>query len=266
MNQRALAKNSPASAEDAYRLLIENTKDYAIFMLDPNGYITTWNIGAERINGYQAKEIIGKHFSIFYTPEAVKKDHPGYELKMAREHGRYEEEGWRVKQDGSLLWVNIIITPIYDANKNLLGFGKITRDLTERKAQETQIDMQRKIIRELSTPVLQIQKNLLLLPIIGIIDETRALQLKTQLLNAIRQFRAKVVVVDLTGIFSIDFLVANHFMEIVSASRLMGAALIFTGFSMGLAEIFVNLGFDLSKINTAGNLQSGIEQAHSFLT
>lgn len=265
MKHSVLSKDSPTSAEDAYRLLIENTKDYAIFMLDPRGFITTWNIGAERINGYKANEIIGKHFSIFYTSEAIKKDHPGYELKMAREQGRYEEEGWRVKKDGSLLWANIIITPIYDDHQQLLGYGKITRDLTECKAQESQIDEQRQIIRELSTPVLQIQKSLLLLPIIGIIDEERALQLKTQLLNAVRHFRAKVVVVDLTGISSIDFEVANHFMEIVSASRLMGAMLIFTGFSIELAEIFVNLGFDLSKINSAGNLQSGIEQANAFL-
>jgi PAS domain S-box-containing protein len=265
MKYDVLSKDSPVSAADLYRLFIENIKDYAIFMLDPGGYITTWNIGAERINGYKANEIIGKHFSIFYTPEAIKKDHPGYELKTARQQGRYEEEGYRVKKDGSLIWMNIIITAIFDDNQNLLGYGKITRDLTEHKAQESQIDTQRKLIRELSTPVLQIQKYLLLLPIIGIIDEDRALQLKTQLLNTIRTFRAKVVVIDLTGISSIDFEVANHFMEIVSASRLMGATLIFTGFSIKLAEIFVNLGFDLSKLITAGNLQSGIEQANAFL-
>src|SRR3712207_4428521 len=88
------------SPEDRFRLLVQSVKDYGIFMLDPNGYILNWNIGAERIKGYRADEILGKHFSAFYTPEDIARDHPRNELKLAIQNGRYEEEGWRIRKNG----------------------------------------------------------------------------------------------------------------------------------------------------------------------
>jgi PAS domain S-box-containing protein len=124
---------------DAFRLLIEGTTDYAIFMLDPDGYVASWNEGAQRMKGYRSHEIIGKHFSIFYPPEAVERDWPGEELRRAVAHGRLEDEGWRLRKDGSRFWANVVITPLRNKEGRLLGFGKVSRDLTERRRAEQQL-------------------------------------------------------------------------------------------------------------------------------
>ena len=111
-------------------------KDYAIFMLDPDGRVSTWNTGAERIKGYKSDEIIGEHFSRFYTQEDIELGKPDSELKVAASEGRLEDEGWRVRKDGSRFWANVIITAIRGKNGELLGFSKVTRDFTERKKAE----------------------------------------------------------------------------------------------------------------------------------
>jgi PAS domain S-box-containing protein len=121
-------------SEKRFRLMIAGVKDYAIFMLNPEGYITTWNEGAERLNGYKASEIIGSHFTRFYTPEDLARNHPEAELKLAMKNGKYEEEGWRVRKNGTRFWANVLITAIRDGDQNLIGFSKVTRDLTERKS------------------------------------------------------------------------------------------------------------------------------------
>jgi PAS domain S-box-containing protein len=122
-----------------YEIVLNSIKEYGIFMLDAEGYIQSWNVGAERIKGYSADEIIGKHFSIFYTQEDIADEKPQRELVIAKETGRYEEEGWRVKKDGSLFWGNIVITPIFDDKNILIGFSKVTRDLTDRRKADEQI-------------------------------------------------------------------------------------------------------------------------------
>jgi PAS domain S-box-containing protein len=119
-----------------YGLLVESVQDYAIFALDPRGYILSWNIGAARLKGYTADEIIGKHFSIFYPPEDKARGKTEWELELAERDGRFEDEGWRVKKDGSLFWANVIITALRAPNGELVGFAKVTRDLTERKNSE----------------------------------------------------------------------------------------------------------------------------------
>jgi len=119
-----------------YQLMVEAVRDYAIFMLDPNGYVASWNTGAERIKGYSASEIIGQHFSVFYPPEAVATGHPQKELEIAVAEGRFEEEGWRVKKDGGQFWANVVITAVRDETGALVGFAKVTRDLTERRNAE----------------------------------------------------------------------------------------------------------------------------------
>jgi PAS domain S-box-containing protein len=119
-----------------FRLLVESVKDYAIFILDPKGNVATWNPGAERIKGYAASEIIGKHFSVFYPPEEAASGKCDAELDIAAREGRFEEEGWRVRKDGSLLWANVTITPLRDHRGTLVGFAKVTRDLTERMQNE----------------------------------------------------------------------------------------------------------------------------------
>ena len=122
--------------EDRYRLLVDSITDYAIYMLDENGYVVSWNPGARRFKGYESPEIIGQHFSCFYTDADRKRGLPALALKAARENGRFEGEGWRVRKDGTRFWVNVVIDPIIDASGNLVGFAKVTRDLTERKGAE----------------------------------------------------------------------------------------------------------------------------------
>ncbi len=123
-------------SEERFRLLVEGVEDYAIFMLDPQGRITTWNLGAERIKGYKAEEVLGKHFSLFYPREDLERGHPEEELRVAAEEGSYEEEGWRVRKDGSRFWANVVITALRDKAGGLRGFSKVTRDVTERKRAE----------------------------------------------------------------------------------------------------------------------------------
>ena len=126
--------DSLRQSEERFRLLVESVKDYAIFMLDPEGCVLTWNAGAELIKGYTAAEIVGEHFSRFYPPEA--RDFPAHELQVAAAEGRFEDEGWRVRKDGSRFWANVVITALYGRDKKLLGFAKVTRDLTERRSHE----------------------------------------------------------------------------------------------------------------------------------
>ncbi|WP_397571602.1 PAS domain S-box protein [Schlesneria sp. T3-172] len=121
---------------DQFRLLVQGTTDYAIFMLDPQGRVATWNAGAERIKGYRADEIIGQHFTKFYPQEAIDRGWPEYELKVATAEGRFEDEGWRLRKDGSQFWAVVVITALRDVNGNLRGFSKVTRDLTARKRVE----------------------------------------------------------------------------------------------------------------------------------
>jgi PAS domain S-box-containing protein len=124
------------SDDERYRLLIESVTDYAIYMLDPNGIVTSWNPGARRFKGYEASEIIGQHFSRFYTEEDRASGLPGRALQIATEEGRFENEGWRVRKDGTPFWTHVVIDAIRAPSGEILGFAKITRDLTERKRAE----------------------------------------------------------------------------------------------------------------------------------
>ena len=158
-------------AENQFRLLVEAVEDYAIFMLDPRGYISTWNVGAQRIKQFEASEIIGRHFSCFYPEEDVRKGKPDWELGMAERHGRFEVEDWRMRKDGSRFWANVIITALRNRKGELVGFGKVTRDVTEkmhaqkklerevaeRRDAERQLHVSEKSLRELSQHLLRTQ-------------------------------------------------------------------------------------------------------------
>jgi PAS domain S-box-containing protein len=127
---------SAQERSDLYQLLIQSVRDYAIFLLDPTGRVMTWNPGAERFNGYTTDEILGHHFSIFYPAEDVAAGKPAWELEVAAREGRLEDEGWRLRKDGTPFWSNVIITALRDPTGTLVGFAKVTRDLTERRAAE----------------------------------------------------------------------------------------------------------------------------------
>jgi PAS domain S-box-containing protein len=129
-------KENLRKSEERFKLLVESVRDYAIFMLDPKGHVLTWNAGAERFKGYRAQEIIGQHFSRFYPPEEVARGLPEHELQVASKEGSFEDEGWRVRKDGSLFWANVVITAMRDTDGELVGFAKVTRDLTQRRAHE----------------------------------------------------------------------------------------------------------------------------------
>jgi PAS domain S-box-containing protein len=131
-----IQSGDPLGLSDPYRQLVLGVQDYAICLLDRSGHIVSWNRGAERLEGYAAAEIVGRHFSVLYPPEAVERRSPERELKMAQESGRLEDEGWRVRKDGSRFWANVVITALRDETGALRGFSKITRDLTERRHQE----------------------------------------------------------------------------------------------------------------------------------
>ena len=345
-------------------------------MLDVEGNVATWNQGAELIKGYKAEEVRGRHFSIFYTPEEMEQGEPANELRIASAEGRFETEGWRVRKDGTRFWANVIITAIKDEQGRLCGFGKVTRDLTERKwamgstfeklfrvnpypimlstledgrylevnasfcrltgysAKEligqTSIDLgiwvepdvrtrivselsaghpvrevettmrtksgqirtvqlsadlieftgnpclfatimditeRRRLeaaIEELSTPVLQAQEGLLVVPLIGLVDARRAMQLRSQLLNDIRAQRAKAVVIDLTGVPKIDPETADGLLRTVDAVRLLGAHVILAGISLGIADTLVRIGAELLTVKTTADLQNGLEEAKAL--
>ncbi len=120
--------------EDALRLLVDQVRDYAMYVLDPSGRVLTWNAGAERLKGYAASEIIGQHFSVFYLKSDIAAGKPEHGLEVARRRGRFEDEGWRVRKDGSRIWADVVITALHNEQHQLVGFAKVTRDLTERRA------------------------------------------------------------------------------------------------------------------------------------
>jgi PAS domain S-box-containing protein len=129
----------PLDHAEVFQLLVESVRDYAIFMLDPEGRVASWNSGAQRFKQYTAAEIIGRHFSCFYPAEEAAKLRPQQALEIALRDGRFEAEGWRLRKDGSRFWANVIITPVRSRDGVLIGFAKVTRDLTERRRADEQL-------------------------------------------------------------------------------------------------------------------------------
>jgi PAS domain S-box-containing protein len=140
---------APATGQDeVFRLLVEGIRDYAIFVLDPNGLVVTWNPGAQAMKGYARDEIVGRHFSKFYPPEAVQSGWPTRELSIADKEGRFTDEGWRVRKDGSVFWASVVISALRDNSGKLSGFAKVTQDLTERRKTEERVQVLNRELRE----------------------------------------------------------------------------------------------------------------------
>src|SRR5947208_1001751 len=130
------AVTTPRESSETFRQLVEGVQDVAIFMLDPDGRVASWNAAAERIKGYRAQEIMGEHFSTFYPPDDVAQGKPQWALEIAEREGRHEDEGWRVRKDGTRFWANTVISPMRDLQGGLIGYAKVTRDLTQRRRAE----------------------------------------------------------------------------------------------------------------------------------
>lgn len=252
-------------SEETYRLLVQGIKDYAIVILDPGGHVVSWNEGAERIKGYAAAEIVGKHISCFYPEEAIQRGWPEHELNVAATEGRFEDEGWRVRKDGVRFWANVIITPLKDAEGRLVGFVKMTRDLTDRKQLEDKIRKQAEEILEVSTPVVQLWEGVIAAPLIGTLDSLRTQQFMEKLLERVVATNSPVAVVDITGVPTIDTQTAQHLIETVSAVRLLGTQVILTGVRPAIAQALVHLGIDLSDITTRSSLAAGLRVALDLL-
>src|ERR1700744_6526385 len=147
MVQQSRQQRDLFESERSFRLLVEGVADYALYMLDPNGIVTSWNIGAQRIKGYAPSEILGQHFSRFYTETDRANGKPARALATAEQHGRYEEEGWRVRKDGTFFWASVIIDPIRE-NGKLVGFAKIPRDITERRDAQVRFEQMQQRLAE----------------------------------------------------------------------------------------------------------------------
>jgi PAS domain S-box-containing protein len=146
MTERRAAMEALRESEDRFRLLVQSVRDYGVFMLDPDGHIISWNVGAERIKGYTEQEILGKHFSVFYPAEDIADGKPAWELREAIAKGHLVDEGWRLRKDGTRFWANVVITALFDDTGQLRGFGKVTRDMTERRTAEQALVERRRLL------------------------------------------------------------------------------------------------------------------------
>jgi PAS domain S-box-containing protein len=253
---------SSASEAELLQMLIDNVADYAITLLDPSGKVMTWTSAAERLKGWQAHEIIGQHFSRFYPADDVAAGKTDAELKAAARDGRFEDEGWRVRKDGTRFWANVVITCLKDSDGTIRGFGKITRDLSERKANEEKIRRQAQEILEMAAvPVVQVWEGVVLVPLIGTLDSQRTQQLMERVLNRVTETNSPVALLDITGVPSIDTQTAQHLIETTAAVRLLGAEVILTGVRPAIAQTLVHLGIDLSNITTRSSLSAGLRVA-----
>ena len=260
------AANSDEGSSRLLQLLVDNIRDYAIIMLDPKGYVLTWSPAGERLKGYKSSEIIGRHFSTFYTTEHVASGKTERELEIASREGRFEDEGWRVRKDGSRFWANVVITALRDAQGGLLGFGKITRDLTERKQAQDRIEQQRREILEMATvPVVQVWDGIILVPLIGMLDSERTQQLMERVLQRLTETASPVALIDITGVPAIDTQTAQHLIETIKAVRFVGADVVLTGVRPVIAQTLVHLGIDLSNVLTRASLTAGLKVAFGML-
>jgi rsbT co-antagonist protein RsbR len=253
---------STASEAELLQLLVDNVADYAITFLDPKGHVVSWSVGGERLKGWKANEIIGQHFSRFYPPEDVAQGKTERELEIAARDGRLEDEGWRVRKDGSRFWANVVITCLRTSSGEIRGFGKITRDLSERRAAEEKIRRQTQEILEMAAvPVVQVWDGIVLVPLIGTLDSQRTQQLMERVLNRVTETNSPVALLDITGVPSIDTQTAQHLIETTSAVRLLGAEVILTGVRPAIAQTLVHLGIDLSNVRTRSSLGAGLRLA-----
>jgi rsbT co-antagonist protein RsbR len=250
-----------SEADIDYRLLVESVADIEIIMLDPQGIIRSWNRGAEAVKGYQADEVIGHSVTMFYTDEDRNSRLAERELQTALETGRFEFEGWRVGKNNRRFWANVVLQPVRDPGGRHLGFVKVTRDLTDRVERDRLVQRQRDEILQLSTPVIQVWDKVLALPIIGTLDSQRAARLTESLLERISSEEAEFVILDISGVPTIDTQVAQHLLKTVQGARLMGADSIISGVRPETAQAMVHLGIEIGGLRSRATLRDALQLA-----
>jgi len=243
------------------RAMLDAIVDYSVIRLDAQGRVMTWSPGAQALKGYTADEAIGQPVSIFYTEDDRAAGLADREMRTARESGRVELEGWRVAKDGRRFWASVTLAPIRDGAGEVTGYVKVSRDLTERREQELRLQRQRDEIMELSTPVIRVWDGVLALPIIGTLDSARASRLTEGLLEGIAETQAEVVILDVSGVPTIDTQVAQHLLKTVQAAALMGAASILCGVRPETAQAMVHLGIDLGQLRSRNTLRDALALA-----
>jgi rsbT co-antagonist protein RsbR len=248
------------------QMLIHSIRDYAIIFLDPAGRVLNWNSAAEHVHGWKDIEIIGQHFSRLYAQGDIDQGKPRMELEQAAKDGRSEDDGWRLRKDGTRFWANVVITALMDKEGTLRGFGKVTRDLTDQRATVERLKRQAQEIMEMATvPIVQVWDGVVLVPLIGTLDSQRSQQLMERLLHRITETSSQVAVLDITGVPIIDTQTAQHLIETISAVRLLGADVILTGVRPTIAQTLVHLGIDLSNVKTRSSLTAGLRVALNIL-
>ncbi|HYZ00267.1 MAG TPA: PAS domain S-box protein [Candidatus Binatia bacterium] len=241
--------------------MLDAITDYEVIKLDVRGNVATWNRGAEAITGYRADEVIGQPVSIFYTDEDRSGGMLEQELRTARETGRFEYDGWRVRKGGERYWASVALAPIRDEAGNVSGYVKVARDITERRDNEQRLRRQSEEILELSTPVIQVWDKVLALPIIGTLDSGRAARLTEGLLQRISESQAEVVILDVSGVPTIDTQVAQHLLRTVQAATLMGAESILSGVRPETAQSIVQLGVELGDLRARNTFRDALHLA-----
>lgn len=261
ITERKRAEETLRESEQRYRLLFDsNPQPMWVYDLETRSFLAV-NEAAIAHYGYSREEFLAMTIKDIRPVEDI----PRLLENLARNPKGIDRAGiWRHrKKDGAIIYVEITSHPVTFAGRH--AELVLANDITERKSMEEELKRQQEIVRELSTPVLQVRKGLLIVPLIGSVDPARARQLTEQLLRSIRLNRAKVVVIDITGMATVDTMVANHLIQTAEASRLLGARVILTGMSREIAHTLVTLGVSLEKLQTVGDLQSGIEAASALL-
>lgn len=241
--------------------MMASITDYEVIRLDAEGLVQSWNPGAERLRQYSADEVLGKPVSMFYAEDEVRRGVPEREMASAVRDGRFEGEGWRLRRDGSRFWANDVLSPIRSDRGEVIGFVKVARDQSERREAEQLVSRQRDEILELSTPVIQVWDDVLVLPVIGTLDSARAARLTENLLERIARDQAEVVILDVSGVPAVDTEVAQHLMKTVEAARLMGSISVLSGVRPETAQAIVHLGIELGSLRCRSNLKDALQLA-----
>lgn len=255
----------------AFLAAIVESSDDAIIGKSLDGTILSWNAGAERLYDYSAEEAVGRNISFIIPPER-----DGELERILERIGRGERvshlETVRVRKDGKRLDVSVTISPIKDEEGQLLGASAIARDITERKLMEEEnaslkeevIGAQELLLAELSTPLIPIKQGIVVMPLIGAMNEKRAAQMLSALLEGVKERCPHTAIIDITGVSTVDTQVASALINAATAVKLMGTEVVITGIRGRVAQTLIRLGVDLESIVTRRNLQSGIDYAESL--